>query len=226
MVLAVCLIVVSACGGSDGAAKKDISGLSAKAILAKAKAEVGKQPNVSMKGTSSDAGTEISFKLGYSHKDSYGTFTIDGGVATLLRVGGATFLKADKKFWDAETHHHGGAITAILKGRWIKASAGKSNFGDFLTLADRSFIRKLVFAPDDYAEKALVKPVDGVECVQIHVSAGTIYVATESALPIELTSNDNGGGDATFSYDAVRIPAAPDASEVVDESDLAGLATA
>jgi hypothetical protein len=223
LLVAATLITTAACGASssDAPKDKDLSTLSAKAILAKAKAQVGKEAHVSIasagSGTSSGSGA---VKFDYSGKDSYGTITTPNGVLTLLNVGGTTYYKADDSFWKSSAGDQAAAIIAKLNGRWIKPAAG-SSFSDFLKVADRSSLSSQVLAPQGSITKAGTKNVNGVSCVVLKDgSIGSLFVAKKGARPIQITSKAN--GILNFSYDAVDIPDAPAADEQVDESELSG----
>lgn len=228
------LIALSGCGGSsDASAKpknvssakaKDISNLSGKTILAKAKAQFENESNVSMNGTTIESGTAIAFKLRYSARGAAGTVTIKGGVLTLLTVGSVTYFKADDAFWKNNVGNKSAAVIAFLRGRWIKATATDAKFGErtraYLALADRAFVAKEFFTTEGPVLNHVTKKVDGVLCVGLIDNEGTSYIATANARPIEISSSSNGGGDATFSYGKVDIPKAPPAADVIDSAQL------
>ena len=224
VIAAAAVIALSGCGGSsDGTKSKDLSSLSAKALLAKAKAQVDKESNVSVDGTTTDGSSEIGIKIGYSGKDATGTVTIDGGVMSLLKVGDITYFRADDDFWKSGSNDPPADFLATVKGRWIKAAAD-SNFADLTGLADRTFLRKEVLVPDGTIAKGDSKTVNGVNCIALDDGkTGSLFVATDDARPIKIVSTDKKNGEMTFSYDAVDIPAAPAAADVIDESELTGL---
>jgi hypothetical protein len=219
------LIVMTGCGGSssDGPKAKDLSSLSAKAILAKAKAQVEKEDHLSIASAGGvDASASPAIKFDYSGTDSHGTITTANGVLTLLNVGGVTYYKADDAFWKYSAGAQAEAIITKLNGRWIRPAAG-SSFADFLKVADRSSLSSQVLAPQGTITKGGTKKVNGVTCVVLEDGdIGSLYIATNNARPIQLTSKANGVLD--FAYDAVDIPDVPTADEMVDESVLSGAA--
>jgi hypothetical protein len=221
LLVAAALIATAACGASssDAPKAKDLTDLSAKAILAKAQTQVEKEDQVSI---ASAAGTPQAVKFDYSGTDSYGTITTDNGVLTLLNVGGVTYYKADDAFWKYSAGKQADAIIAKLKGRWIKPAAD-SSFADFLKVADRASLTHQVLAPQGTITKGSTKKVNGVTCIVLEDGdIGSLSIATKDARPIQLTSKAN--GVLNFSYDAVDIPDVPSDADVIGESELTGSA--
>jgi hypothetical protein len=219
LLVAAALIAMTGCGGSSGDAPKakDLSALSATAILAKAKAQVAKESNVSIAAAGDGTG-EMALKFDYSGNDSAGTLTTDGGVLTLLNVDGVTYYKPDNAFWTYAAGAQATGIIAKVKGRWIRPTAN-SSFADFLKVAERSALSTQILTPKGTISKGRTKTVNGVTCIALEDGeTGALYVDSKTARPIQITSKTDGA--LNFSYDAVDIPDAPTGADVVDEADV------
>jgi len=211
------LVVMTGCGGSssDTPKAKDLSSLSATAILAKAKAQVVKESNVSIASTE---GSAQFIKFDYAGDDSYGSIGTDNGVLTVFNIGGVTYYKPDDAFWKATAGDQAATIIAKVNGRWIKPAAD-SSFNDFLQVAQKSALSTQILAPQGTVSKAGTKTVNGVTCIVLKDGAvGSLYVSVKNGRPIQLTSKAS--GILNFSFEKVDLPDPPGAAETVDESGL------
>jgi len=227
-VVAAAALVLAGCGGSDEptptkpkvaeSKKPDLSNLSAKKLLDKAKAAVKSEASISMKGDTKAEGSTMSVDMHYSDEDAWGTLSYDGAELRVLRLD-ETFVKVNDSFWRS-IGAPDATITSV-DGRWMNAT-GDSGFEQFLGFAERSFLADEVLKPENKMTKGEPKTVEGVESLAlVDGDDGTLYVAADDGRPIQIDFAGN-GGFVTFSYEDQETPKAPPASDVVKAPSLAG----
>ncbi|MGN6251809.1 MAG: hypothetical protein ACTHNS_08350 [Marmoricola sp.] len=218
------LLLTSGCGSSGS----DLSGLSAKQLLAKATAALKKQEDVSITGKIGTTGSGTSLDLHYVGREaSYGRLSPDKGSLRFERVDGKTWLQPDAAFLQAQLGASAGALTKLIGDKWILADPSNQAFGQLVAVASRDFLDSQVLAPSTAVTKGGKATVDGTKCVTLKTKTGTLYLDADTALPVQVsgTGSDAGGsgtGTAHFSYDDLKAPTPPPADQQVDLSKLLG----
>ena len=224
---AVAALVLAGCVSGDSDAtgeeskKSDLSGLSAPDLLSKAESVIEKKATVRMKGQGIEQGSDFVYDLSYVGDAAEGYVSIEGAKLRLLRIDGETYFKADDAFWRAQGgDEYANLVAEAIGDRWISIR-GEEDFKFLEALARRSFITVELFQPTDALRKGEAKIIDGVNCLSLVDSEGTIFVTADDALPVQVNSNE-GKEEAVvkFTYEDASSPRAPVASEIIDASKL------
>lgn len=213
-------LVLSGCGSSA----PDLSGLTAKQLLAKATAALKQQQYVSISGRIGTTATQTSLDLHYIGRSaSDGQLNLSQGSLKFERVGGKTFLKPDAGFLRAQLGSGAAAVTGLLGGKWILADPSNAAFSQLLQVASRDFVDTQVLSASSGVTKGGPATVHGTRCVTLKTKTGTLYLDAATALPVEVAgTGGTGTGKAAFSYDKLPTPTAPPANQQVDLSKLVG----
>ncbi|MFI5099982.1 MAG: hypothetical protein ACHQE5_05650 [Actinomycetes bacterium] len=209
-------------GGSPSATRTGANGvqdLTAQQILDRSKAAAKSASWVHVTGTQD--GTTLDLTIG---KDTAtGSVTEGGLTAQLLAVGGTTYIKGDKAFWDNAS---GVGSGDVLAGKWVVAgstkgmdTSGLDQFTDVGRMVDT------VLAPTGTLSKSGVSTVDGQSVVGVRDSGGqTLYVAlTGPPYPVQIQPKDPTTDPPTFSdWNVPATIVAPGPSDVVDPTKLGG----
>jgi hypothetical protein len=209
---------LSACGSSS-----DVSGLSTTKLLAKAKTAVKKEKYVSLKGTIKQSTNETGIDLNYIAKDSHGTITVQGAGMELETVAGKTYFKPSDEFWKAQMASSASAIIKLINGRWIVADPSNSSFKQIVDIAARSFVTDQILDPAGKVKKGKEKKVNGIDCIALTTSDGTLYLDKSDGKPVQIVgTGKEASGKADFTYDKIPAPKAPSKAQTVDLSQLGG----
>ena len=219
----VSLVVVSAfvlvgcgSGGDDG-----VADLSANKILAKAKKQLDKEDNLTVKGKGKQEGSssEIEVDMSFAGASASGTVEFNGMKLEVLKADGKSYFKADKSFFESS-----GAPSAVLdaiEGKWVLIDDNNQSFAEIGSFVSKDEFVDELLKPEGKVTKGKEKKVDGVDCVALKSKEGTLYVDKEDAKPISIVSTDDGEGTINFTYDKVDAVEAPSSDEVVDLNKLA-----
>jgi hypothetical protein len=217
----VLLLSLAGCGsGPAPAASKapnHVENLTADQIVARAKQAAGQASSVHVTG--SQAGTTLDLTVG--HGVATGTISQDGLSAQLLSVGGNTYLKGDKQFWDSSA---GAGTGDLVAGKWVLTGASASD-GSFLSdFTDIGRLFDSVLSPTGTLTKTAPTTIDGQRVIGVTQSSdgSTLYVALDGPpYPLTITGAGTGGAAPTFSqWDAPLTVHPPAADQVVDPSTL------
>ncbi|MFI6418836.1 hypothetical protein ACIBG6_15725 [Streptomyces sp. NPDC050842] len=238
----VCVAVVAGatgCSQGDDKAADPFAGLAADAIVDKAVATTKAATSFHMNGQGKTDGQEMTVDFSVDDKGSCkGSMQAagKGGKAELIGTGGVSYMKGDDAFWSSTAGEEGGsaeeagAMSALLKGRWMKMPAGDEGPDAFCDL--KTIVKDM---DEDTPRKGLTRgddaDVDGTPAATLTTKATkgettTFYVAKDSAKPYILRVVEAGGkepGTVTFTeYDKPVTVTAPPADQVVDMAELAG----
>ncbi|CAM5434477.1 hypothetical protein [Streptomyces narbonensis] len=229
---------VTGCSQGDDKAADPFAGLTADAIADKAVATTKAATAFHMNGKGKTDGEEMTVDLSVDSKGScQGTMeAAKGGKAEMIGTGGFSYMKGDEAFWsstaggEGDSSEEDGAMTALLKGRWMKMPAGDEGPDAFCDL--KTIVKDM---DEDTPRKGLTRgedaDVDGTPAAVLTKKGTkgettTFYVAKDSAKPFVLRVVEAGGkepGTVTFSdYDKPITVTAPPANQVVDMAELAG----
>ncbi|MEU1862223.1 hypothetical protein [Streptomyces gardneri] len=229
---------VTGCSQGDDKAADPFAGLTADAIADKAVETTKAATAFHMNGKGKTDGDDMTVDLSVDSKGSCtGTMeTGKGGKAEMISTGGVSYMKGDDAFWGSTAGEEGdspeeaGALTALLKGRWMKMPAGEEGpdaFCDLKTIVkdmDEDTPRKGLTRGDDADVDG--RPAAVLTKKDAKGETTTFYVAKDSAKPFILRVVEASGkepGTVTFSdYDKPITVTAPPADQVVDMAELAG----
>ena len=190
----------------------------------------GAVKSLRLSGSLKDNGEDVRFDLASdTDGNCTGTFGAGGGQAQVLSVGGASYMKADDAFWQAQAGSGADQVIALLKGKWAKlpAESGGNPFAEFCDLDN--FLDQL-FKKDDGSEKVTkgkTSKIDGMDALEIVVvdTDGTnhVYVATEGkhyVLKAEKTGSSEDGSLTFTDFDKTVDAQKPADTDIVDLSSL------
>ncbi|MET9674163.1 hypothetical protein ABZY68_13855 [Streptomyces sp. NPDC006482] len=236
----VCVAVVAGvtgCSQGDDKAADPFAGLTADAIADKAVETTKAATAFRMNGTGTTDGEEMTVDFSV---DSKGTCkgsmqAVKGGKAELIGTGDVSYMKGDDAFWRSSGGEEGasadeaGAMSAMLKGRWLKMPAGGDD--DTAAFCDLKTIVKDM--EEDTPRKGMTRgadaDVDGKAAATLTKKGEkgettTFYVAKDAAKPYILRVVEAGGkepGTVTLSdFDKPVTVTAPPAADTVDMEQL------
>lgn len=209
---------LAACSGSDDDKKSELTQSSASEILTEAKAALADADTVTVEGAGSGNGASIELDLSFVGDDTEGSVSLDGATIKLLRVDEKSYVQISP---DALKSLGAGddEIAKLGDGKWILVDAGDSNFAQFASLASRKEFFESLLDPDSEPTKTKVSEVEGVEVIGLKSSTGTLYVSVDDARPVSL-EREGDNRSLTFDYDDEDAPEAPDASDIIESSEL------
>ena len=226
------------CGGSSTpaadsstpAAKSTLEGLSADEVLARAVTASSAAKSVHVKGGGTSDGQKIEIDLKFANGEgATGTFSIAGGVVTLVSKGTDIWFKGDEAFYKAFLGTDAPAGTAqLVAGKFIKASTTDPQIGPLANFADMKAFLTGTLKPDGTISRVDGTPVNGVATVGLKSSSdsgGTLLIADDGTdLPLQLLPGSGGStGSLTFSEWGTAVELTPPpADEVVDLKALTG----
>jgi len=218
-------LLATACGGSAPAAHSPAK-TTAKTtgdILKEMQSAVKSAKSVHMAGTITSGSQKITFDMSfYGRSDMSGTFDEGSGSASLLMVGSSTYVKASSGFLKAAKLP--ASLCGTICGKYIElpASDASSITGSLSMSALSSQAFGKIPASTEKATSALFAPAshDGSPVLKLSSKGYTIEVAgTGTPYPVLVMAP--GGETVVFSeWNAVPVPAAPPASQVVNLSQL------
>lgn len=219
--------VLTACGGGSDFAEGSVSDIE-KAATTDMKA----LDSVNLEGNVSNSGSEVGLDLSLNTDgDCEGTVELNGASAEIISVGGDSWFKPEEAFWDANTgsKEEADAIKKAVGDHWAKLPSGDSSFSSFCDLDN--FLDKIDSKSDSGNEtkKGKTEDVDGEEAVTLtqEKDGGTMtaWVATGDKhyiLKLEVKGGDSPGSFTFSDFDKKVDVEAPDPSDVVDLSKMAG----
>jgi hypothetical protein len=219
-VAAVALVAVVALAGCSGssASSTSVTRLPAAQVLAAAKAAASGAGTVHVTGE--QGGVSLDLRVG--HEVATGTVTEAGLTAQLLRVGGRTYLKGDKEFWDGTA---GAGTGDALAGKWVVAG-GASDTAGLSSFTDLGRLMSLVLSPTGTLSLAGVTTIDGKPVVGLRDSGdgSVLYVAADGPpYPVTIRTPGATGPPPTFSGWGEPVTVHPPArDQVVDPGTLGG----
>ncbi|KRC65278.1 hypothetical protein ASE12_11190 [Aeromicrobium sp. Root236] len=217
------LLVVSAfvlvgCGsGSDDG----VADLSANKILAKAKKQLDKQDNLTVKGKGKEEGSssDIEVDMSFAGASASGNVEFNGMKLEVIKADGKSYFKADKSFFESA-----GAPNAMLDaiaGKWVLIDDNNQSFAEIGSFVSKDEFVDDLLKPEGKITKGKEKKVNGVDCVSLKSKKGTLYVDKKDGKPISIVTTEDGEGTINFTYDKVDSVEAPSSDEVVDLNKLA-----
>lgn len=192
---------LTACGASEA---DEFADQSVKKIEAQVKKDMASVKSLTMNGSFSQDGTTTTLELSADTRGNcVGTLGTAGGSAQVLSLDGASYIKADEKFWTAQAGPQGAQIGSVLGDKWAKLPAGAGGFDQFCDLDN--FLDELGTDDDDAkVTKGQLKEIDGQQALELTSSdsegTSTGWVSAEDEhYFLRLEKKGTGGGSFTFS---------------------------
>ncbi|MFE1315897.1 hypothetical protein [Streptomyces sp. NPDC058755] len=238
------MLTLTACGGDKKADAKEadnnpasatpspakpFEGLTPAQISEKSRLAMTKLKSFKVKGSMTSHGEEMTFDFTVVAKgDCRGNFTHAGASAELRMVGGHTYMKGDKKFWQQTGRKEGSspeeinAITEMFKGRWFKVPAKAAKADDRFPFCDTAMMFKRD-KKDGRLTRGAETEVNGSRAVTLMGKEGaqtqTLFVSAQGE-PYVLRMTAVGGKEpGSLEFSAFNEPVTvtpPSASEVID----------
>jgi hypothetical protein len=197
-----------------------ITGLSAAQILAKAQAAAKAAKSVRVKGAMTDGDERLALDVRLTAAGGSGSITTDGDRVSIIVIGKTAYLRMTDAFWrkGAKSKAEANALVALIGGRWIKTALTSKDLGDMAAFASKAGFFDGLFAEAGTLRKTAPRTVDGVACIGLRSSDGTLWVDASTARPVRLEMPGTSGTDAlTFTeYNRIAAPTAPPAAQVID----------
>ncbi|MEU2421394.1 hypothetical protein ABZ619_10230 [Streptomyces sp. NPDC007851] len=204
-------------------------------IAEKSRLAMTKLRSFRIKGTAIAEGRAMTLDVAVAGKgDCLGTLGIGGGTGQVRWHGGYTYMKGDRKFWQASVGKEGVSsqktetVVGLLAGRWLRKPAGSSGADDEFPFCDTA-----VMFTKDASDNSLTRGVDtdvnGMRGVTLTgkdgAAARTLVVATEGQ-PYDLRMSVEGGKEPqTFEFSGFNKPVTltpPPTKNVIDMDKLQG----
>jgi hypothetical protein len=189
-------VMLVGCGGSGGGAATNGEDKKPAAQIQKDAATALKSAHsVHVTGVEVDNGKQSTVDLKFQGADSTGTITQDGHKAEIIKVGGQTFLKADRGFYESMG---AGAAADLGAGRWVKESASSAT--GLFDVTVQNFADGLGSDPGGAASTISQGTLDGRKVIVMKGKDGTIgYIANTGApVPLRFEKPGSNGGRFTF----------------------------
>jgi hypothetical protein len=224
-------ILLAGCTNAPGAtpsaapttpASNGVADLSADQILAKAQESLAGLDSFQAKGTMTQDGTAAAIDLVVNGDNSKAVIDLGGEAIEAIKIGTDAYVKLPDSLLAMFTGGNEAAL-ALVKGKYLKISSNDPNFAELSSFAN---LRDELLKQDTgtaNATKGEAKTINGTPAIGVNVEDGTLYVATQGEpYPLRLESAE-GGIDFTSFNSAPQI-VAPPADQVLDASQLAGVA--
>jgi hypothetical protein len=205
---------------------RNVAGLPASAILARAKAALATANTLRITGTFTSGGTTTTVDLSFAKTGSHGAVTSDGALARVVRIGGIAYLQLTDAAWRNQLpKQQAEAVIEMMRGKWVMASVSDPDYADFTDPTDLDGMVKDVFAESGRRfSKTGTKMVNGIRCVGLDDGDGVLWVDVRTARPVRLEPQAlaNSGALDLTQYNTAKEPNAPPEELVVDASKISG----
>jgi hypothetical protein len=238
----VVIVLAAGCGGPDSGSRgttvtastptlpsatptpppaESVAGLPAAQIAEEARAAARAPNSVRVKGTMTDGGEQLLLDLRLTRAGGHGSVSVDGAAIAIIVIGRTAYLRMSDAFWrkqsgsKAETE----ALIQLIGGRWIKTALTSKDLGGTAAFASKTRFFDELFNEPGALRKTAPRTVDGIACIGVRSSDGTLWVDASTARPVRLEApTKSGTGKAiTFTeYDKVEPPKAPPAAQIID----------
>lgn len=238
--------VLAGCGGSDSSSAattaaaeaqaqpaNGVEKLSAQEILDKSLAAANAATSVSMKGSITQEGQEVSLDLQLGTDAAEGSFTAQGISVEIIATGGKSYLKlAGEDFaklaGQGDNPEIAQAVSALIGDKWLAVpeGSGGDELGGLSQFAEKDSLVKGILEQDGEVTVKGTGEVNGIPVVFLESTdgAGTLAIQTVGdPLPVQIKGSDtSGSGEIDFTdWNAPVTVTAP--TDVVDLSALADL---
>jgi hypothetical protein len=219
-----------ACGGAGQTSGLDLpeytpatataSPRTADELVAGAKAAIADQQSVTVKGETTSGDRRLGGSMSFTGDAGTGTFSFGAGVVTLLYADGKALYTGDSAIYSAFGVKPE-AITRRIGDKWLIVNSTNPKLVPLKLPADRQEFLDGLVAPGAAATVGDTATIDGTRAVAVTGDSGTLYVASDSLLPIRFQLPGDDGDGIGFAYDdETAAPVAPAPDQIVDLGDL------
>jgi hypothetical protein len=205
---------------------RNVAGLPASAILARAKAALATANTLRITGRFTSGGTTTVVNLSFGKTGAEGGVTSDGAPARVVRIGKVAYLRLSDAAWRRQLpKRQAEAVIEMMRGKWVMASVTDPDYADFTDPTDLDGMVKDVFAESGRRfSKTGTKLVNGIRCVGLDDGDGVLWVDVRTARPVRLEPQAlaNSGALDLTQYNTAKEPNAPPEELVVDASRISG----
>jgi hypothetical protein len=198
-----------------------LKALTGRQVETEAIANLKAASSVRVAGTVPISGTSVTVNLGIKHGSGCtGTIAAGSqGSVKLIVIGKVVYLDPDTQFWKAEAGTGASAASALVDGRYIKATTGKDGLSSLASMCD---LPQLIASGkvSVSASKRAVTTLHGVRVLPLKVSDNGVLYVTDTSKPeiVEIYAPGSDAGMLTFSVGVPVTLTPPPASQVIDGS--------
>jgi len=213
--------VFAGCGGGSASSSASGNGIAEKSpseMLSAAKSAAEAASSVHVSGSIVNAGSSITLDMNLlAGKGGRGKLSEDGLSFELIELGSTVYIKGSPAFYK---HIGGGAAAQLFQGKWLKASAGDSDFASLGQITDmRQLLDQTITNHGVSLTKLGSSTVAGQKVIGIADASdhGALYIAaTGKPYPIQVSKSGSGSGKITFDRwnEAVELAAPANAIDV------------
>ena len=150
-----------------------------------------------------------------------GSITMNGDTVSLIVIGRTAYLRMSDGFWrkQSKSKAEANAVIQLIGGRWIKTALTSKDLGDLALFASKTGFFDGLFEEAGALKKTAPRTVDGIKCVGLRGTDGTLWVDASTARPVrlEIPSKSSPKDALTFTeYNRIAVPKAPPAAQVID----------
>jgi hypothetical protein len=211
---------------SSSSSGSDLSSLSASELVDKSKQAAKDAKSLKIEGGVIESDQTVELSLAYAENGTSGYVTTQGYKIEIIQIGQVIYFKAPDAFWKAQAGANAAAVLAKVSGKWIKTSSTDSDFSDFSTFTDKDSFLDQLYEDTSDVSKGDPATINGVDCLALSDTTGTLYVAGDDARPIELSGKDPSKGGTVkldfTEYNSVPAAQAPPPAQTIDASTLGG----
>jgi hypothetical protein len=205
---------------------RNVAGLPASAIVARAKAALAMANTLRITGTFKSGGTTTVVDLSFDKAGAQGRVTSDGALARVVRIGSIAYLQLSDAAWRQQLpKRQAEAVIETMRGRWVMTSVSDADYADFTDLTDLDGMVRDVFAESGGRfSKTGTKVVNGIHCIGLDDGRGVLWVDVRNAQPVRLEPRalaDSGALDLS-PYNTAKEAKAPPEDLVVDARRISG----
>lgn len=193
---------------------------SADEIVTASRAATADEPSVTVAGETVSGDRRLGGSMTFTGDAGTGTFSFGGGVVTLLYADGRALYKGDSAIYSAFGVKPD-VITRRIGDKWIVVNSTNPKLVPLqLPTGRKDFLDQLA-DPGGSTTVGDATTIDGTDAVGVTGDRGTLFVATDTMLPIRLVLTGDEGDGIVFTYDGgAAAPVAPAPDQIVDLGDL------
>jgi hypothetical protein len=189
-------------------------------LVAAAKAAIADQESVTVSGETTSGDRRLGGSISFVGDAGSGDFSFGGGVVTLLYADGKALYKGDSAIYSAFGVKPD-AITRRIGDKWIIVNSTNPKLVPLQLPTGREAFLDDLLDPGGPVTIGEPTTIDRKRAVALTSDSGTLYVASDTSLPLRLVLPGDQGDGIAFRYgEPVAPPAAPAADQIVDLGDL------
>lgn len=190
-------------------------------VVTRAESALRAARSLQLTGTVRDGKDTIRLDLAIHPAGSQGTIVQNGLSLKLILLRKVVYVQMSEAMLRKEVAKGDEGVVDLLRGRWLKTSAGNPDFADLVGFADYRHLADWIFEDTEPPyEKAGQRTVNGVRCVGVKGAHGTWWLDAATSRPVRLEAGAGEGAFDLSRYGAVPPPQAPPKRLVIDADKL------